>query len=580
MKGTFQSLGLLGILMMVVAIWKMSSLPLWGYWPLSLGVGLCLTLVPIYAKINFSLRHIGLALSSGILLSISFPPIPIPIIAMVGFLPLLYLIDQHKEKGSWALVRTIGGLSFLAFLLWNVGATFWVMNTALAAGIFANVANAFLMSIPLTGFALVRKSFNSRYHWISWIAIWTAFEFIHYNWDLHWPWLSLGNSMASWPWAIQWYDITGVLGGSVWILLVNWLLYQAIFYTESRIRNYALAVILVIGGIIFSLLHYPARKVNPERVSFAIIQPNFEPHYEKFEFSEQQQIRNIGQLIDAATTDTTDYLILPETVFTLNLNNLRAEPGYQMLKAYQQKYPDLEIIVGLATQRVLDPEEKEGRFTRISTLSSGEEVRWEAGNTALYLRDTVEELYFKSQLVPGAEFFPYYNLLFFLEPIVDQLEGSIKGFKTQESASVFKGEANVGPIICYESIFGEYCREYIAKGAEVFTVITNDGWWDMTPGHMQHFSYSKLLAIQHRRAIARAANTGISALILPNGDVIKSTDYGEEAVLTGMLPLSKEITFYSRWGNLAGRASLFVVIVLLMQGLYMYFKRKTTEKGS
>ena len=574
MKGSYQSVGLLGALLMFAAIWKMSSLALWSYWPLALGVGFCFMLVPVYAKLGFQLRDIGLALSSGILLSISFPPVPFPLIAMVGFLPLLYLIDQHKDKSSWKLIRNIGPLSFLGFLLWNVGATFWVMNTALAAGIFANVVNAFLMCLPMIGYALVRKQFKSRYHWIAWVGIWLCFEYLHYNWKLHWPWLTLGNSMASWPWAVQWYDITGVLGGSAWILLINWLVHQAIFYKKERVGNISWTSILLLGGIIFSLIHKPGRAVNPERVSFTIIQPNFEPHYEKFNYSEQEQIRKISRMIDSSVNDTTDYLILPETVFTLSLNQLEREAGFKMLRAVQQKYPDLEIIIGLATQRVLDQEEPTGEFTRVSTLSNGRKIRWEAANTAMYLNDTIQEIYYKSKLVPGAEFFPYYQILFFLEPIVNQLEGSIKGFKTQEEASVFKGQANIAPIICYESIFGEYCREYIAKGAEIFTVITNDGWWDMTPGHMQHFSYSRLLAIQHRRSIARAANTGISALILPSGTVKKKTAYGEDAVITGTLPLSKEITFYARWGDLLGRISIFIVLVLLFQALYQFFKGK------
>jgi apolipoprotein N-acyltransferase len=401
-----------------------------------------------------------------------------------------------------------------------------------------------------------------------------AFEFLHYNWELHWPWLTLGNAFASWPWAIQWYDISGVLGGSVWALLMNWLLYQAFYFKEGRIKNFSLAGILLFGGIIFSLLWYPAKKVNPERVNLTIVQPNFEPHFEKFDIPKRDQLNKIKGMIEAGVSDSTDYLILPETVFTFNLNHLQQEAGYLMLQSIQEKHPALEIIVGLATQRVLGQEEESNQFTRLSKGAGGRDIRWEAANTAMFMQKGETELYYKSKLVPGAEFFPYHDYLFFLQPIVDKLEGSIEGFRTQEEVSVFKGQAKVAPIICYESIFGAYCRKYIKKGADLFTVITNDGWWDNTPGHMQHFAYAKLLAIQHRRAIARAANTGISALIYPNGNVKEMAGYEEDSVIIGSLPLHKEISFYSRWGDLLGRISLFILAVVLLQGIYLIVKNR------
>ena len=175
------------------------------------------------------------------------------------------------------------------------------------------------------------------------------------------------------------------------------------------------------------------------------------------------------------------------------------------------------------------------------------------------------QLYRKSKLVPGPEILPYRRIFFFLKPLIDKLEGTTAGVGTQPERSVMSSDAGkVAPAICYESVFGEYVTGYIRKGAQAIFIMTNDGWWDNTAGHRQHLHFASLRAIETRRAIARSANTGISAFINQRGDILQHTRYNEPVAIKGAIRFNDAVTFYVLWGDTIARISLFASIILLL----------------
>ena len=123
-------------------------------------------------------------------------------------------------------------------------------------------------------------------------------------------------------------------------------------------------------------------------------------------------------------------------------------------------------------------------------------------------------------------------------------------------------EIPIGCAVCYESVYGEYYTDYIRKGARAMTIITNDAWWGNTPGYRQHLSYASLRAIETRRAIARCANTGISAIISPSGKILKPTPWWEQASIRSYIPLRDDLTFFVTYGDIVGRICSFVFILL------------------
>ena len=400
---------------------------------------------------------------------------------------------------------------------------------------------------------------------------------------MSWPWLTLGNSFAEYPSWIQWYEFTGAFGGSLWILGLNVLLFQAwkTYQKESRFDRPSLLRIagLVVVPIALSLVMYFTHQEKGESIRVVVVQPNYEPHYQKFAVIEQLQLATFKQLSQLGLDQSTDYLLYPESCFGyVETDRMDRYPTFKDLKGFMEEFPGLQLVTGINAYHDFEPGDPQTRATRERTMPNGTEVRYEVYNAAIQISNETEEipLYKKSKLVPGPEIFPFRELLFFLEPIVRRLDGTTAGVGTQPERSLFSGKAEVAPVICYESVFGEYFTEYIRKGANAIFIMTNDGWWDNTAGHRQHLHFASLRAIETRRAIARSANTGISALINQRGDILQPTLYNIPTAINGDLQLNEEITFYVRWGDIIARIGLFLSILLILNLIAKRLKKEKT----
>ena len=162
---------------------------------------------------------------------------------------------------------------------------------------------------------------------------------------------------------------------------------------------------------------------------------------------------------------------------------------------------------------------------------------------------------------------------------------SLGNFSIQDSISLFRSKIygfdtsinekekthSIAPIICYESIYGDYVRQFVKQGAGAIFIITNDGWWKKTSGYQQHNMYAKLRAIETRRYIARSANTGISSIINPLGHIQQSVSWDKKDVIIASVGLGNYQTFYVKYGDLIGRLSAFLAVIIL---LYFFVMNK------
>ena len=311
-------------------------------------------------------------------------------------------------------------------------------------------------------------------------------------------------------------------------------------------------------------------KVGRRTIDVVLVQPNYEPHYEKFErVSEYDQITRFIELSLPRLDAEVDYLVFPETSYGfVEERDVRAQQSTLRLTDAFAPYPDLKLVTGLNAYHDFAPGEPLTAAAR-QRQAHGRTVDFEVMNLAAQIPmnpDEAPQTYRKSKLVPGPEAFPFRRLLFFMEPVVDQLGGTTAGLGTQPKRTSFTSPtARVAPVICYESVFGEYFAAYVIEGeAQAAFIMTNDGWWDNTAGHRQHLYYASLRAIETRRSIGRSANTGISAFINQRGDILQPTRYGVPFVIRGELTLNEAVTFYARWQDLIARTALFLAIVLLL----------------
>ena len=551
---------------------------LWGYLPLfqfgSLFATLLLLVYPRFSKMKNKDQLMLAAIGSGVLLWASFPALPTTFFIFFAFIPLLWVEEKiaaaHEGTARWEVFK----YSYISFAIWNILTTYWVGNTALVAGIFAIFLSSAFMTIPFVLFHNTKKRLNEKLGYFAFVAYWITFEYIYLNQEISWTWLNIGNCFGQYPSWVQWYEYTGVFGGTLWALIANvlgfqlWKNYEE-KYTIEKLGAVKLAAWILVP-LIASVMIYTQQKDQGPEVEVVVVQPNLEPHYVKFSLDKREQLQRFVSLSQKALTDSTDYLVFPETSFNrVGYDKILRDRSIAPIKAMVDRYPQLKLITGIAMQRELTADEPHGPAVR--TYERAGKIRYfEIGNAAIQLTAGSDDvpIYIKSKLVPGAEFLPYREVFFFLKPLVEKLDGSMAGLATQAERENFSGPSKekIAPVICYESIYGSYITDYVQKGANALFIITNDGWWDNTAGHRQHLAYARLRAIETRRSIARSANTGISGFINQRGDVLEATKYNEAVAVRGNIQLNSEMTVYTKWKDLIARICGFLSILLLLNG--------------
>ena len=517
---------------------------------------------------------------SGLLLGIGFPPSALTFVVAFAWIPLLAVENGIYQREERIKPGQVFLFSLHAFVLWNVIATFWVTNTAFVAGLFANFVNAALMAGVFVLVHIFARKLPAKFFALIFISFWISFEYLHHFWEVSWPWLTLGNSMAQYPWAIQWYEITGIFGGSLWILLLNVLGY---FIIQRWLRAKPLKLTVYLGVMIVPvvlslIIWFNTHPSDADPVEVVVVQPNFEPHFEKFDIPQRSQSARFIQLSQQALDSNTSYLVFPETSFEgVQLNAFRENQVIDLMQTLIDKYPGLRLVTGLSSYRILTGDEIDGPTVRIHTDKAGNIMHWDIQNSAVQMTSGLEtfQVYFKSKFVPGPEIFPFKRYLFFLRPIVDKLGGSYEGHTSQKERSVFTGgPLTVAPIICYESIYGDYVGGYVRKGATAFFIITNDGWWDNTPGHIQHLKLGALRAIEHRRPIARSANVGTTCFIDIRGRIHQPTEYRVAEAVKGNIIPETRLTFYSKFGDVIAILAVIFALIFLLSGLVLIIRQK------
>lgn len=417
---------------------------------------------------------------------------------------------------------------------------------------------------------------------IAFVCYWTAFEYFYLNAEISWPWLNLGNGMAFDSHLIQWYEYTGTLGGTVWVLTLNLLFFEVLrkFQNEQNRKRLFITVITLVallsGPIIVSVSIYHTYQEKSEPVDIVVTQPNVDP-YSKY-IPPAVQCSNIINLIDSTNARNPQYFVAPEVAIEDNVWENSIEDNYSVssLKRFMKGYPAAYFIYGSYTYKKYDINEP---ATATAQWMKSPGFYFDSYNTALQV-DTgkIIQKYHKSKLVVGIEKMPYPKALKFLKNIVESLGGSFASHGTQDFRSILTSadkKTRIAPVICYESIYGEFVTDYIKNGASLIFIITNDGWWGNTPGHRQHLAYAKLRAIETRRSIARSANTGISAFINQRGDILKTLAYGKKGTLECSLNANQEQTFYVKHGDYLGWiAAILSACVVLLTMVNIIFKRK------
>lgn len=505
-----------------------------------------------------------LPIMSSILLNLAWPPHQSAYLVFVGLVPLLYLHRTHKlyPSGYFLLV-------WLSFFLFHLLASWWMYSSTVAGSLMAHLINSFCMAGVLFLWSVLDRSLKAgpALSFLILLSFWISFEWLHHHWDIAWPWFTLGNVFSDRTSWVQWYSYTGVLGGSLWILGVNFLISE---FIVKAIRHklvigsqWGVAAILLVLMPIFISSLIPEKQTEKQSYNILIVQPDIDPVTEKFDrMTEEQQIGKAIGLIETVDIQHIQLVVLPETLITKAIYEDSLNHSYSLLRLKKAIHSrsSAAILVGAYTQKPASeiPEE-----ASVITKSGNAVVLY---NSALFIiKDTVL-IYHKSQLLPLVEKQPFIWIITPLRDLIERSGGFFGSYGTSQSALTFPlaDSTSLIPVICFESVFGHRVRNRNNQFPSILVTLTNDGWWNSSGGYVQHLNYARLRSIENRLWTIRAANTGVSAIIDPKGIIVKQSAYGAPETLLAEVQAVNQQTFYAQHGDLTGIIAFLCLCLILV----------------
>jgi apolipoprotein N-acyltransferase len=530
-----------------------------------------------------------LALLSAFLLWLAWPPMPFTTpLLLIGLVPLfiaLNSISANTEKKQGKRIFLTAGLTFL---VWNTASIYWVYNAisayngpavALPVSLIPYGLGALLMTFAFWLYYRLGKYVNKKIAYLGLVSFYIALEYLQQTWDLAFPWMTLGNGLAGMHQLAQWYDYTGIYGGSLWILVSNILAFEAYKKFKSqtgylRFRTAGIWALVVIIPITISLTKYftATQKGTPSNV--VVVQPNIDPYQKLENIPPAEQISILTHLSDSIGQTNTEYFIWPETAIPnyADEDRIRSNNDFISLQSFLSKYKNGTLITGIESKKIY-----QDKKTITSKFDDQLGIYFDNFNTAMQVENSANvQFYHKSKLVPGVEKMPFPKVFSFLDGVFAQLGGTVGGWGWQDKPSVLYAQSGIGvaPVVCYESLWGDWIGEQVKDGAQFIAIITNDGWWGNTSGKDQHMMYAKLRAIETHRDVARSANTGISCFINQRGDVIQQTKWWTRTALKANINLNDEITFYVKSGDIIAKLLSITAILLALIIPYRKWIRK------
>ncbi len=495
-----------------------------------------------------------------LMLTFSFPPFPTGVLAPLALVVFIRFLRKQPLKSHFRL-------GYLFGLFWGAFTLFWIAASTLPGAILAITINALHYAVLWWLFGFLRQR-NERMALFALPPMWVALEYLRLFSDLRFNWLNLAYTQTYYLPFIQIAEFTGYDGVSFLVVLTAVLLYF-VFYGRRGARYWSLATMVILIGAtslfgLWRMKHF-SRRTFP-LIHAALVQPNVDP-YQKWEPAFQEEA--FRMLLEASKDliPLHPHLIVwPETAtpFYLRTETDALQEIHQFVDS-----TGICLLTGTPDYAYF-PDEKE----------------YHTYNAAFFFAPGRRffETYYKMALVPAAESMPFKKTFPFLRKLdvgggdffpgdkfsvfefkVPRFRGKYFGGKYQAVADTSGNQqttVKLSAVICYESVFPHIVREFIQNGANLLTIITNDGWFGLTNGPYQHYRYAVYRAIENRVSIIRCANTGISGFIDPVGRVLEKAPLGTRRDLIHWIPVRQDLTFYSRHGEWFGKISLGVSFIL------------------
>ncbi len=475
---------------------------------------------------------------TGLLIGISYPPLPFGFVAWFGFLPLWFCLKDCGLVQSFKYGYLSGMVAHFVSLYWigfNSGAG--------VIPVFLSLIGAVLyLSIYWGLFATGFTYLINQGKFFIWLVpfLWVSMEWVRSFGPLGFSWMDLALTQSSYLSLIQILDMSGPSGISLWILLLNVLFYHSVKTTHNKIVYFS-----SIGIIVFSLWILGEAKIKSieehvpsDSLAISVTQPSIDPN-EKWEKDKRQFTFDLmHDLLNKALELKPDMVLWPETALPSYLRLSRKDRQPIQKKVNDSRIPLLSGTI----DRDMDDKGQNRYFNGSIFFKPG----------------TPHKMYHKVHLVPFAEYVPLSKWF----PKLNDLNFGQGNFSSGNEFTQFMIKGHLfSNLICFESSLPDVVRTFVKKGAEFVTIQANDGWLGKTTGPFQHFEIAKLRAIENRRTIVRSANTGISGIILPTGKIKERKSLGERVVFKSSIPLFKSMSYFTIHGNILGKWSTLIIVM-------------------
>lgn len=494
-------------------------------------------------------------------------------------------------------------LVFNAIALYWIGG--WESNDIFLklGGVLTVLVHPFFFLIPILLTYLISKSAGKTYALILFPLLWTGFEYWHNLTEFAFPWIEIGNTEVYNLNRIQYAEFIGVHGITFIACIISVLIYllvSKIYKHEWRINSRncvisitALIILIITPNIVSSIIlksHsdnlYFNNPDSTKNIRTSIIQPNVDPFKKWASENKDAIVTKYIEGLNAGLKYKPDLLVLHET----------AAP-YYFLEDYNQNYSSRffdfvnlnkkYVIMGIPHVSYYPDSLSAPENARIMSYSR---KRYRNCNSAILLEPDKSkdeyQIHMKVKLVPFSENAPYSKQLPFMGKIIKWGVG-ISAWDRGDSLVIFNMNNNLlnkktkfSTLICFESVFSDYVREAAKKGAEFLVIITNDGWFGNSFGPIQHERFAVLRAIENRKWIIRAAQTGISCFIDPLGNIYDEIPVNSEGIVSRNIIANNEVTFYSYHGDITGITGYYSCYLTLITGIILHYVKRRKQARS
>ncbi|MBI3592638.1 MAG: apolipoprotein N-acyltransferase [Nitrospirae bacterium] len=498
----------------------------------------------------------GPAILSGLLLFLSFPKIDFYPFAWIALVPLLlFLYDKDK--------RTAFKAGFFTGIVYFFGTTYWIYHSInkygsipLAPSLFLVFLLCVYLSLYPALFAYLYSANIKRTTMPSMFVapiLWTTLEFIRSYALSGFPWSSLGYSQYKLLPVIQIADITGVYGISFLIVAVNGALADIFLlnrrHTERPLSSFlpTISGFVILFCLIVATLSYGIYRLHEQRgghyIKVAVVQGNIEQD-KKWDPSYQQAVINTYKdLSFAAAKESPDLIVWPETAAPFFFSADKKLSFH--LVSFQQQLNSY-LLFGSVLVKDIDKSVKGYSNSAVLLDKNG----------------NITYIYDKIHLVPFGEYVPFKKLLFFVDKLAYGIGDYIPGDGYTKAVTPF---GSFGTLICYEITFPGLVRKFYTRGGDFIVTITNDAWFGRTHGPYQHFSMAVFRAIENRKPVVRAANTGISGFIDSNGRIMNKTELFKRTYVVDKIKTDKTLSPYTKYGDIFSYLSIISTLLLLIK---------------